>query len=81
MVHVQEPRNGPAHQELHPETPVAFGGISSTYYADQLIQCPFIDMVMKGYDTHEPMAHLLTEIQGARRFDGIVITWKRGGVW
>lgn len=36
-----------------------FGGISSTYYADELIRYPFIDMVMRGYDTHEPMHHLL----------------------
>src|SRR5688572_18027509 len=48
-------------KELHADTPIIFGGISSTYYAKELIQYPFIDMVMKGYDTHEPLITLLTE--------------------
>lgn len=44
---------------LRPEVPVLLGGISSTYYADELIRYPFVDMVMRGYDTHQPMATLL----------------------
>jgi clorobiocin/coumermycin A biosynthesis protein CloN6/CouN6 len=65
-------------KSIHPDVPVIFGGISSTFYASQLIQYPFIDMVMKGYDTHMPMVKLLTELKGARRFDDIEnLTWKR----
>ena len=45
------------------DLPIIFGGISSTYYADQLIQYPFIDMVMRGYDTHAPMAELLVALK------------------
>ena len=42
---------------------------------------PFVDMVMKGYDTHVPMAKLMTELKGARRLDAIEnLTWKRDGV-
>ena len=41
-----------------------FGGISSTYYAKELIRYPFIDMVMRGYDTLEPMHALLDELEG-----------------
>ncbi len=53
-------------KKSRPDIPVIFGGISSTYYADQLIQYPFIDMVMRGYDTHKPMASLLDAMkQGA----------------
>jgi clorobiocin biosynthesis protein CloN6 len=46
-------------KRVRPDVKVLFGGISSTYYADELIRYPFIDMVMRGYDTHEPMAELL----------------------
>ncbi len=46
-------------KRLRPEIQVIFGGISSTYYADELIRYPFVDMVMRGYETHEPMRLLL----------------------
>lgn len=46
-------------KEIHPEVPILFGGISSTYFAAELIRYPFIDMVMRGYDTHRPMDALL----------------------
>lgn len=42
-----------------PDIRILFGGISSTYYADELIRYPFIDMVMRGYDTHAPVDALL----------------------
>ncbi len=54
-----------------------FGGISSTYYADQLIQYPFIDMVMRGYDTHKPMASLLEAIKWGDDLGAIPnLVWK-----
>jgi len=62
---------------LHPQVPVLYGGISSTYYAEELVQYPFIDMVMRGYDTHEPMALLLSELKGARQFEKVPnLLWK-----
>lgn len=48
---------------IHPDIPVIFGGISSTYYARELICYPFVDMVMRGYDTHEPMAALMDTLK------------------
>ena len=50
----------------HPDVPVIFGGISSTYYAEELIRYPFVDMVMRGYDTHEPMHVLLEALKVGR---------------
>jgi clorobiocin biosynthesis protein CloN6 len=47
-------------KELRPDIRIIFGGISSTYYADELVRYPFVDMVMRGYDTLEPMHALLT---------------------
>ncbi|MGC2184596.1 MAG: cobalamin-dependent protein [Terriglobales bacterium] len=40
-----------------------FGGISSTYYAEELVRYPFVDMVMKGYDTLKPMDELLVALK------------------
>lgn len=50
-------------KRLRPDITIILGGISSTYYAEELIQYPFVDMVMRGYDTHEPMATLLQVLQ------------------
>jgi clorobiocin biosynthesis protein CloN6 len=67
-------------KEVHPEIPVIFGGISSTFYARELMAYPFIDMVMKGYDTHEPVNRLLSELKNGRRFDTVEnLSWKRDG--
>lgn len=45
-------------KELRPDIRIMLGGISSTYYADELMQYPFIDMVMRGYETHQPLVSL-----------------------
>jgi len=49
-------------KRVHSEIPVIFGGISATYYAQELIQDPRVDMVMRGYDTHVPMLQLLESL-------------------
>ena len=42
-----------------PDLPVLFGGISATYYAEELIRLPSVDLVLRGYDTLEPMTELM----------------------
>lgn len=78
MIHVQGSLEvARLFKSLHPETPVIFGGISSTYYAEELIRYPFIDMVMRGYDTHEPMDGLLRALKGADKPRSIPnLLWK-----
>ncbi|MCC6487321.1 MAG: cobalamin-dependent protein, partial [Candidatus Hydrogenedentes bacterium] len=64
-------------KEVRPDILVIFGGISSTYYAEQLIQYPFVDMVMRGYDTHAPMDTLLTSLRHGRAPQGVPnLIWK-----
>lgn len=64
MVHVQGSLEVARRiHELRPDILIVFGGISSTYYAQELIRYPFIDLVMRGYDTHEPVAQLLDVIK------------------
>lgn len=59
-------------KRLHPESLVIFGGISATYYAQELIRYPGVDVVVQGYDTLLPVTLLLQEVKrGGRRFDAI----------
>src|SRR5688500_805740 len=78
MVHVQGSlKIAELLKSIHPDVPVIFGGISSTYYADELIRYPFIDMVMRGYNTLEPMSGLLRALKGDRQFRGVEnLLWK-----
>jgi clorobiocin biosynthesis protein CloN6 len=66
---------------IHPEALIIFGGISATYYADELIQYPAVDVVVKGYDTLEPVTQLMQTVKrGDYAFDHIPnLLWKRKG--
>ncbi len=78
MVHVQGSLAVAEQLHLHrPEIKVIFGGISSTYYAEQLIAYPFIDMVMRGYDTLAPMVELPRRRRRGENLAGVPnLTWK-----
>jgi clorobiocin biosynthesis protein CloN6 len=78
MVHVQGSlKIAEILKSIHKHVPVIFGGISSTYYADQLIRYPFVDMVMRGYNTLEPMAALLQALKNGHRLETIPnLLWK-----
>lgn len=78
MVHVQGSLQiAKLIKSIHADVPIIFGGISSTYYAEQLVQYPFIDMVMRGYDTHEPMVTLLDSLKTNGELRGITnLIWK-----
>ena len=57
---------------IHPDCLVILGGISSTYYAHELITYPCIDAVVKGYDTLLPVDALVSEAaKGGRDFHEI----------
>ncbi len=46
-------------KKLHPDRPIIFGGLSSSYFHRELIEYPFVDMVLKGDSTEEPFRILL----------------------
>ena len=55
-------------KKVHPDSLVVFGGIVSTYYAREMMQYPQIDMVIRGYDTLEPLRLLVEAVgRGERR--------------
>jgi B12-binding domain/radical SAM domain protein len=67
-------------KRLHPETPVVFGGISSSYYHEELIREPCADFVLRGSVTEPCLLALVREVQGDRRFERVPnLTWKADG--
>ncbi|WML24407.1 TIGR04190 family B12-binding domain/radical SAM domain protein [Neobacillus sp. OS1-33] len=67
-------------KKLHPDTPVIFGGLSSTYYHKELIEYPCIDFIMRGDSTEKLMLLLMNKIeQGNTHYADIPnLTWKKG---
>src|SRR5579871_2791052 len=52
---------------IHKDSLTLFGGISATYYAEQLIDYPSVDVVVKGYDTLAPVGQLMEQVRSGRR--------------
>lgn len=57
-----------AHLKLvRPDAMTIFGGISSTYFAKEMIRYPSIDVVVRGFDTLEPVTQMMEAIRAGRR--------------
>ncbi|MGA2199959.1 MAG: TIGR04190 family B12-binding domain/radical SAM domain protein [Nitrososphaerales archaeon] len=67
-------------KRLHPESHILMGGLSSSYYHEELIKYPFVDFVLRGDSTEEPCRQLLQAIRRGEEFESIEnLTWKRPG--
>ena len=65
----------------HPNTPVLLGGLSSSYYHEELIENPNIDFVLRGDSCEEPVLELLRRLRTGGALEGVPnLTWKRSGV-
>jgi len=59
-------------KDVHPDSLVIFGGISSTYFAEELIRYDAVDVVVQGYDTLEVVSRLMKAVtRGPRDFSRI----------
>lgn len=58
-------------KKYHPDTPVIFGGLSASYYHEELASYPSVDYVVRGDSTEEPMTRLMFAIKGKGRVDDI----------
>lgn len=64
-------------KRLHPESFVLFGGLSSTYYHEELIRYPFVDFVLRGDSTEEPCRQLLAALRNGTPLETVDnLTWK-----
>jgi len=67
-------------KRLYPQTPVIFGGLSSSYYHEELIRYPSVDYVLRGDSTEPPLFDLLTHLFSGRKPETVPdITWKDDG--
>ncbi|MDP4084859.1 MAG: TIGR04190 family B12-binding domain/radical SAM domain protein [Bacillota bacterium] len=71
-------------KKYHPNTPVMFGGLSSTYFHKELIKYFFVDFVVRGDTTEKLVLLLLNRLENKKNedFAGIPnLTWKRNGTY
>src|SRR5512139_4029201 len=67
-------------KRYHPNTPIILGGLSATYYHEEVLrQYPFIDFVVRGDSTEKPMLQLLQAIKTGGDFKNISnLTYREG---
>lgn len=58
-------------KKFHPEIPIIYGGYSSTYFHEELIQYPFVNFVLKGDCTEHSMVLLIKAISEKSDFSHI----------
>ena len=64
----------------HPRTPVVMGGLSASYFHEELIRSPWVDFVLRGDSTEAPMLELLRAVLFGRPLETIPnLTWKDAG--
>ena len=66
----------------HPDTPVIFGGYSSSYFHTELIRYPQVDFVLRGDSTEEPLRMLLEALTTSPTPERLAqipnLTWQDG---
>ncbi len=67
-------------KKYHPGKPVILGGLTSTYYYEEIMRDhPYVDFVVRGDSTEEPIRMLVEAIKSGGRFDGIPnLVWRKG---
>jgi B12-binding domain/radical SAM domain protein len=64
-------------KKYHPSTPVIFGGLTSSYFHEEIASYPWIDYVLRGDSTEEPLRRLMASIRGhGSPADIPNLTWK-----
>jgi B12-binding domain/radical SAM domain protein len=68
-------------KELHPQIPVIFGGLSSSYYHQELLEYPAVDYVVRGDSTEEPLTQLMRALRDGGNLSSVPnLTWRNNGV-
>lgn len=64
-------------KQHHPGTPVIVGGLSASYYYEELLGYPWVDMVMRGDSTEAPMLQLMQVLRsGGSLADVPNLAWR-----
>lgn len=66
-------------KKLHPSIPVVFGGLSATFFHEELAAYPQVDFVVRGDSAEEPMLRLMRRIKSGGPYDDLPnVSWKDG---
>ncbi|MBF0560230.1 MAG: TIGR04190 family B12-binding domain/radical SAM domain protein [Nitrospirae bacterium] len=65
-------------KKYHPSTPVILGGLSATYYRDEIMSdYPFVDFIVRGDSTEEPLRLLMEAIKAGSGFERVPnLVWR-----
>lgn len=67
-------------KRLHPDSKVLFGGFSSSYFHEELINYPQADLVLRGDSCEEPLATLMAALEKGDDLSKVPnLTWKKDG--
>lgn len=65
-------------KRLHPESHVLLGGLSASYFHEELMTNPAVDFVLRGDSTEEPCRQLLRALRAGTPLDDVEnLTWRR----
>lgn len=68
-------------KQIHPGMPVILGGLTSTYFHEELIRYHQVDYVLRGDSTELPLYQLLLALRDGGPLDGIPnLTFKQSGL-
>jgi B12-binding domain/radical SAM domain protein len=67
-------------KRFHPNVPVILGGLSATYYHEEILsRYPFVDFVLRGDSTEKPLVQLIQTIKNGGDFKNIPnLTYRDG---
>lgn len=65
-------------KEIHPETPVFLGGLSASYYHEEIMmEHPYIDFIVRGDSTEEPLRLLIEAIRSGGGYESVPnLVWR-----
>ena len=67
-------------KKYHPETPVIMGGLSASYFHEELVRYPQVDYVIRGDSAEEPLRQLMRAIKERRSLGDVPnLTWQDAG--
>ena len=67
-------------KQVHPDVPVIFGGLSSTYFHRELMDYPEVDFVLRGDSTEPPLHQLLQTLRDGGDLAAVPnLTWREHG--
>ena len=65
-------------KQVHPESKVLIGGLSATWFHEEVIANPAVDFVLRGDSTEEPCRQLLAALRDGTPLEAVEnLTWKR----